>query len=789
MRFKIDENLPIDKRRSIVMFNFRMTAVASLLFPIAFLVCTSTPVKAASVVLVEKGSCQTAIFVAAETMDAKDHARLRDAVLDLAYYLGKMSGAAVPVYARVPNAEEKVIPILIGGLADAKFGPFTNKTDFRQSFRVVVSPQGVGLQGETDECISYAIYELLDELGCRWFTPGELGECIPRLASITLAERDATLSPSTASRNIWYADDAFRRRNRLGGFAYSAGHALEGYVTKEQLEQHPEWNAEIGGKRELHRCDVGHRLCWANPEVSAAVADTVIAMLDKEPAKTCISISPGDGFDFCECAKCKALDTGDWDVSMNCVSITDRYINFCNRIAERVVQKHPEAKLGFLAYVQFTRPPKREKLHPALIPQLAPISYCRAHTVNDPNCPSRATLREILQGWGKAAKNIAMYEYAYHLAEVAAPFPMIARNVEELPLQYANGVTMWTPETLPTFESGLPGLYLGIRMSWNSKADPKAILEEFYTAFYGAAGRAMKDYWQAIDDCWTKGPEHAGAGFGYMRRFTPERLAEARRLMDNAVSACGTAVEYRRVRLAETSLSQLERFMKMRRSYFQGDFAELESDSRRWTVLQQALAEEFSSNYAFAKTYWASQTVGVYFGSQFFFATYADASRIARDFKVLTPVLNRWHFAADREKKGETLGWQQPDFDDKPWSTTDVAMDTWAALNLCDYYGTVWYRGRMDVPAIPEGKKVFLWVGATDGNCKLFVNGRHVAYRNEKGEEKPEAEGYCTPFSFEITAAVKPGGSNQITIVGTRNSMNEFGTGGLLGPIVLYHEK
>lgn len=789
MRFKIDENLPIDKRRSIVMFNFRMTAVASLLFPIAFLVCTSTPVKAASVVLVEKGSCQTAIFVAAETMDAKDHARLRDAVLDLAYYLGKMSGAAVPVYARVPNAEEKVIPILIGGLADAKFGPFTNKTDFRQSFRVVVSPQGVGLQGETDECISYAIYELLDELGCRWFTPGELGECIPRLASITLAERDATLSPSTASRNIWYADDAFRRRNRLGGFAYSAGHALEGYVTKEQLEQHPEWNAEIGGKRELHRCDVGHRLCWANPEVSAAVADTVIAMLDKEPAKTCISISPGDGFDFCECAKCKALDTGDWDVSMNCVSITDRYINFCNRIAERVVQKHPEAKLGFLAYVQFTRPPKREKLHPALIPQLAPISYCRAHTVNDPNCPSRATLREILQGWGKAAKNIAMYEYAYHLAEVAAPFPMIARNVEELPLQYANGVTMWTPETLPTFESGLPGLYLGIRMSWNSKADPKAILEEFYTAFYGAAGRAMKDYWQAIDDCWTKGPEHAGAGFGYMRRFTPEQLAEARRLMDNAVSACGTAVEYRRVRLAETSLSQLERFMKMRRSYFQGDFAELESDSRRWTVLQQALAEEFSPNYAFAKTYWASQTVGVYFGSQFFFATYADASRIARDFKMLSPVMNRWRFAADREKKGETLGWQQPDFDDKPWSTTDVAMDTWAALNLCDYYGTVWYRGRMDVPAIPEGKKVFLWVGATDGNCKLFVNGRHVAYRNEKGEEKPEAEGYCTPFSFEITAAVKPGGSNQITIVGTRNSMNEFGTGGLLGPIVLYHEK
>ncbi len=771
------------------MFKTRLAAVIWLLSAVAVPDCTETPVQAASVALIDKGNCQTAIFVAAEAMDPKDHSRLRDSVLDLAHYLGRMSGAAVPVHTRVPGAEEKVIPILIGGLADAKFGPFTNKTDFRQSFRVVVSQQGIGLQGESDEGITYAIYELLDELGCRWFMPGEIGECVPRLGSVTFAERDATMSPSTASRNIWYADDAFRRRNRLGGFAYSAGHALEGYITKEQLEQHPDWNAEIGGKRSLHRCDVGHRLCWANPEVSAAVADTVIAMLDKEPAKSCISISPGDGFDFCECAKCKALDTGEWDASMNCVSITDRYINFCNRIAERVVQKHPDARLGFLAYVQFTLPPKREKLHPALIPQLAPISYCRAHTVNNPNCPSRGTLREILKGWGEAAKDLAMYEYAYHLAEVAAPFPMIARNVEELPLQYANGVTMWTPETLPTFEAGLPGLYLGIRMSWNSKADPRAILDELYSSFYGAAGRAMRDYWQSIDDCWTKGSEHAGSGFGYMRRFSPERLAEARRLMDIAANACGTAMEYRRVRLAETSLSQLERFMKMRRNYFQGDFAELESDSRRWTVLQQALAEEFAPNYAFARTYWASQTVGVYFGSQFFFASYADASRIARDFKVLTPVLNRWSFAADKEKQGETLGWQQPDFDDKQWSTTDVAMDTWAALNLCDYYGPVWYRCRMEVPAIPEGKKVHLWVGATDGSCKLFVNGRQVAYRNEKGEEKPEAEGYCTPFSFDITAAVKPGGSNQVTIVGTRISMNEFGTGGLLGPIVLYHEK
>ena len=179
--------------------------------------------------------------------------------------------------------------------------------------------------------------------------------------------------PLTIYRDIWHSDPVYSRRNRAGGLPIAAGHALEGYVTKEQLEQHPDWNAEIGGQRKLHPCDVGHRLCWANPEVAAAVADAIIAILDKDPIPS-ISISPGDGTNFCECAKCRALDTGDWDASMNCVSITDRYLHFANQIAERVAARHPDVMLGFLAYVQFTRPPLREKVHPNLYPQVAPIS-------------------------------------------------------------------------------------------------------------------------------------------------------------------------------------------------------------------------------------------------------------------------------------------------------------------------------------------------------------------------------------------------------------------------------
>jgi hypothetical protein len=95
----------------------------------------------------------------------------------------------------------------------------------------------------------------------------------------------------------------------------------------------------------------------------------------------------------------------------------------------------------------------------------------------------------------------------------------------------------------------------------------------------------------------------------------------------------------------------------------------------------------------------------------------------------------------------------------------------------------------VDLPAVPAGKKVYLWLSSTDGTSKVFVNGKHVPYVNAKGETSAEAAGFCTPFSFDITAAITPGASNQITLLCNRTMLNEVGTGGLLGPVMIYQER
>jgi hypothetical protein len=753
-----------------------------------------------SVTLVKDGQAQSAIYVAPEVMadDKKispvttpfaereaeaDRRLLRDSVKDLSHYLQKMSGAAVEVLTTPPG--DKRLPIYIGTLAAQKFGP-VKKTTGGQSFRVVASQNGIGLYGESDQSSSYAIYELLDRLGCRWFMPSELGEEIPHRSTLVFPVLDFSGAPGTLFRNIWYADADFKRRVRSSaGYDDShyiaAGHALEGYVTKEQREQHPEWRAIIGGKPDPMR------LKWSNPGVQQAVADAIIARLDKQYVPS-ISISPYDGASFDESDDTK-WDAGDTDPVMGGPSITDRYVKFCNIIAEKVTKKYPNVKLGFLAYAQYTQPPLREKLHPNLVPMFAPINYCRAHAITD-DCPSRSRMKAMIEAWGKAAPGgVAYYNYMFNLAEYSAPYPMIHQMKEELPIIYANNVKYWMPEGMSNFEQVLPGLYLTIRKAWNPQADSDAILNEFFARFYGAAEKPMRKYWTLFDDQWTKVDEHSGSGWSYARRFTPEFMQEARATMDEALQAASTPSEYRRVEMQDASLKQFELWMRMVWDLNDGKLLNLGPQSELWMSGQLYLANAYGKQYAFSKTYWSPTAAGRWF-NLFFQPAYLDATRVAKNFTVISPPLREWKYFVDREKAGEAQGLFKPEYSDGDWKTTDIAVERWATLGIPDYFGPMWYRQSVKVPAVPAGKKVYLWVSQEDGDVKVWVNGRPILYVNAKGETQDAFHnGYGTPVSFDITAAIKPGAQNQIAIEGTRVFINELGTGGLLGPVYLYREK
>jgi len=753
------------------------------------------------VVIVEEGRPRAAIFVPARLIDDAQanpeppsvwrslkpedtRRRLRESVKDLAGILRRISGAEVEIVAGSPPDGDKRVPILIGDLAAERLGKPQKSYPSGQGFRIVVSERGVGLAGESDLATSYAIYALLDQLGCRWYMPTALGEVLPATKTIALKAQDVSTGPYTIYRGLWYTDNDYARRNRLGGMELSAGHALEYIITKEMRQEHPEIRAMVGGKPHEQR------IKWTHPLVVKAITDACLAQLRKDPQLHTLSLSPDDGVNWDESDDAK-FDAGDFDPAMQMISKTDRLMVLCNRVAQAVIPEHPNVKFGVLAYVDYTRPPVREKVHPSVVPQVAPISFSRAHPITDGE-PNNPTFRALVQGWGKAAPATSYYFYGWFLAEASAPNPMITKWGIDIPYVYKEGnCRYWQPETIPNFETSLHAHTLGNRLAWDPAQDPKSIVGELHEKFYGAASGEMAAYWHYIDNVWVKTPEYAGGGFGHLKRWSPERLAEARKLLDRAAAACRTDAEKARVQIASASLEQFEHFMKMRRDHADGRFATLPEDGRRYRERMNALGEQYKDHYAFAQMPWTKpNSMNTGYFDAFYKATYEDGARVAREFQVLTdPPLRQWRYLPDAEKKGESAGWSQPEFDDAAWKTTDCAVDTWSDLGLHNHMGSLWYRTRVKLPAVPAGKKVYLWLGATDGRVKVFVNGKHVPYVGPKGDKSDSFSGFCQPASFDITTAAVPGTENQVSLLCTREALNEVGTGGLLSPALIYRDR
>lgn len=715
---------------------------------------------------------------------------LRDSIHDLALYLGKISGAKMEVVEALPAGDGRT-PIYVGAAAEGVFGPVGKDMAGLFGFRVVANEKGVGLYGQSEYGTSYAIYELLHRLGCRWFFPSELGEAYPSTPSLSIEPMDLRLAPVTEWRRMEgrTADADFRRRNRMGGSAdggnvIHARHALESYITDEQRAAHPDWRLVVNGQPHPKL------LRWTRQDVADAIADAIIAKLDKAYQPS-VSLSPGDYVVPTEDPEEMAADPRPrvWEPAANQWSVTDRLILLANRVAERVGEKYPEVRFGLLVYVNYSMPPQRYKVHPNVIPMIAPIDFNRAHPMTWPGHPNGSALREMLEGWAKAAPHLAYYAYGMNLAEITAPNPFITKWGTDIPIILKNNVRFWAPETMGGWESMMPGFYLSMRMTFDPSEKPEAILEDLWPRLYGPAAEPMSRYWKRMDRAWIESNEYAGSGFGYLRIFTPEVLAAARADINEALGRASTLQIYKRVEMIHQSLDLLERFMAMQQDWAAGKVARLSADLDDWLGSVRHLRHQYKAQFAF------DSGLAITYVEDYWGRAFREASKNSRELTALAPPLLEWRWAFDKDKQAEAAGWTEPEFDDRGWQQTHVVRDSWSDLGHHNSMGRMVYRGTVKLSKLPGDKKTLLWIGSFDGHLKVFVNGAHVKYTvPEKTREHGVGDvidgprSFTRPATFDVTGLLRPG-ENQVTILAERDRLWEVGTGGLMGPTILFREK
>jgi len=454
---------------------------------------------------------------------------LSDTAWDLSRIIEEMSGATLPVASEVFEG-----PALILGVQDrdSSLPPLTYHL-WREDNELYFSGQSV-----TD--VINGVYAFLEEeLGCRWYTPDPLGEHIPMRKTIEIGNLDKQDTPDYNSIDRFgrYADEKsselWKRRNRLRGFPKQLyGHNWSNILPPELSEEHPEWFALVGKKRNPKQ------FCTTQPEVLERTVTAACKWFDEHRDYQTFSLSPGDFRGFCQCENCRTLDAElGIDPFVPDGSITDRLVYFFNQVAEEVVKTHPGKRLAFYAYMTYTRPPEVVRLHPMLLPVVVhtPWDYCMHHSIDDPECERNHTFAEHVQGWHKLSLDLGHRDYWGHWY-VWGPIGLVHTIRRDLPWMHKHGSIGFYAEGWPQWWTQGLNLYLPTKLAWDIDADVDAIVAEYYEHMFGPAAPIVASYGQLFEDAIEQLPgdrEHDFDG-AYIESIGPELLEKAGKLLDGA---------------------------------------------------------------------------------------------------------------------------------------------------------------------------------------------------------------------------------------------------------------
>lgn len=726
--------------------------------------------------------------------EAESRKRLRESAEDLAATLEKVTGGSVAVITNAALLAGRT-PVYVGAAAERVFGPCGVSAPFRQGLRVIVdAKRGVGLYGESDLAASYAVYTFLHNLGCRWFFPGELGEVLPKRATLAVAEQDVKTAPYTYYRSArgYYTDETFERRNRIGGGYPPTQHCLESYADGA-IKDHPEWRAT-----DAKGNPVRGRLKWSNRELADYIGGVICERQRKNP-QDFYCLSPNDGWNFDDSPEDRALDTGDFDPTFQMTSITDRAVTFYNRIVERAVREFPDLKFCALAYVQYTRPPLKVKPHKNLVIQLAPITYSRAHPMNMLDVPDNDGLRYIVDGWGSICKTMSYYYYGYFLAAPLSTYPCLRKWAYDVKAAFEKGsCRYWQPESFANAEFFAMAQWMGLQMAWDPSQDPWKLLKEANDALYAPAADEMWTFWNEVDKLWVETPEYSGGGWGHLNRFKGGCFERLMPYLDRAAAkAAGNEKALRRIGLARRSWELTRGFCELRQDLREGRWLGLQDRTKALLASVTEAASQNAEFHCFSYSPWdrQSRSFACAYFNDFYGRTHQGAAELATNATLLAsrPVtVFRYKACA----KGDDAAPRPASLDEtRTWPTTDVMLETWSTIGLHNHLGAVRYQATVDLAAVPKGKKAFVWLGATDGSAQVWLNGKPLVgrvlpfpgdWRKFTPSAAPSAFG--RPIAYEATDAAKAG-KNVLDIFAVREAVNEVGTGGLLGPVTVYAEK
>jgi len=721
---------------------------------------------------------------------------------ELAEHLALICGASPDITAG--TCPEGVIAIKLGSAADEKFHQhILEKGDNPSSFLINVNEKEISICGVTPEGTLFGVYELLEQIGVRWYIPGDIGRVIPALSTVRVRMQQTIQVPSMDYRMLQsvYTGD-WPVRMRMGGLLRSTGaHGIEPFVKQKKnlFASNPECFGLVKGNRTTGQ------LCISSPKVFELALAAVREQLSSEKAdpakKHYIGMGPNDGVGWCECDNCRALDGEYKDVLFDQISQTDRYVWFFNKLLEKMEKEYPKLYVVWYAYSLHFFAPTIIKPHPRLVSVFAPITLDRIRGMDNPMSPDRYILRSVIDGWSKLGCEEMYYRgYYNNLACPQFPVSQIDRVKNEIPVLRQKGINVMRVEVIKQSWASSPlTLYVASKMMWDIKTDVDALLEEFYRLFYGTAAPFMKQYHEAVEAAFRDTPYFTGGSYPYLRIYDSVRRKAMRGFLNQAEKKAKN-VFAERVKINRLAFDRLELFLDMMEARNNFDFVLAMKKMEAYYILTDKMTDyvlDEKTNGAPSKYFHSATQRLVWFDEnsanpRSYFNRYYSPTvktgyeRVVKSGEIAAALPDEWDFLEDQTGLGEAAGYQRAGTIGGNWQKLKTRSATWSDQGLHYYKGVAWYRAKVTIPVKFKGRKVFLWFASVDEQAKVWVNGNCLGTSTEPEDGLPGIPGGFRPFDMHASDDIRFGEENTVAVRIENFSLDELGTGGIVGPVMFW---
>lgn len=373
--------------------------------------------------------------------------------------------------------------------------------------------------------ISYSMYSWLEQLGFRFYLPGDEWTIIPSLRSVfnksilkkiykpyfRLRMFNASggifpvkgLDENSANEKDW---KKWYMRNRMGcDYISIDGHIGEYFniVHKKQIEQDPTILAPSNGKRQYNE---EGKLDPTNKKAVALFSDWIVdeskinqkKMPSFLPFKKYYSVDPGDGLNYCHTPECESQFR----------SVSDQVFSIANETARKIKLSDERKGVSMLAYTERADTPSIKILYNVHV-MVVPTAF-----------QSVSTSTELMQRWAKKTKNISQYDFLnIGVWAYDEPFFNLYQYHNNLKFIQSLGIEGMSFETsLSKFASGIQQYFI-LKFLCDPYQSPDALLDEFCNDNFEKAALPIKKLLKE----WYFSNTHLNTGFD-KSSFTEDEL-------------------------------------------------------------------------------------------------------------------------------------------------------------------------------------------------------------------------------------------------------------------------